>query len=93
MGFQEKYIYSEAGIWNLLFGLICFFIAVGLVIFGYGELSGIAAGEQVIFNMTAEIFSSTILTIFLGILLFGILGGYEIGRYIQTIFTKRRRKS
>ena len=93
MGFQEKYFYSEAGIWNLLFGLICFFIAVGLVIFGYSELGGIAAGEQVFFNMTAENFSSTLLAIFLGILLFGIIGGYEIGRYVQTIFNKRRRES
>ena len=43
-----------------------------------------------VLDMTVEDFSSTLLLIWLGILLFGVIGGYEVGRYIQTEFSKRR---
>jgi len=93
MGWKEKYIYGKAGVINLIFGLICIFIALGLIIFAYGGMMGKPSGDQVIFDMTLERFSSTMLTIWLAILLFGAIGGFEIGRYIQTELTKRKARS
>ena len=92
MGWREKYVYSEANIWNVVFGLISISISFGLIIFAYGEIIAQLAGEQLAFNITTENFASTMLTIWLGIFLFGVIGGYEVGRYIQTEFVKRKRK-
>ena len=93
MGWKEKYIYGEAGISDLVLGLISIFMALGTIIFAYGGMLGKQSGDQIVFDMTLEKFSSTILTIWLGILFFGIIGGFEIGKYIQTEFNKRKRKS
>jgi len=93
MGWKEKYVYAEAGISDLVLGLISIFMALGFIIFAYGGMIGKPSGDQIVFDMTPEKFSSSMLTIWLGILCFGIIGGFEIGRYIQTEFTKRKRKS
>ena len=86
-------MFGEAGVRNLVFGMILVFIAVGLILFGYGGLSGKPSGDQIVFDMTLEQFTSTMLAIWFAILFFGVLGGFEIGRYVQTEFTKRRTSS
>ena len=90
MGWKEKYFYSEAGIFNLLFGLTCIFIAFGLIIFAYGWILGQPIGDLSINDLTNEEFVSTMVLIWIGILFFGVIGGYELGRYIQTEFNKRK---
>ena len=90
MGKMEKFIFGDAGVINLVSGMLFIFVAIGLIAFAYGGMMGKPSGDQIIINMTLEKYASTMLLIWLVILLFGIIGGFEIGRYVQTEFTKRR---
>ena len=51
-------------------------MALGTIIFAYGGMLGKPSGDQIVFDMTPEKFSFSMLTIWLGILLFGIIGGF-----------------
>ena len=90
MGRLEKYFFGEAGVKNLIQGMILIFIALGLILFAYGGVLGKPAGEEIVIAMTPEQYASTMLLIWLAILFFGVWGGFEIGRYVQTEFTKKR---
>lgn len=90
MGKLDKYVFGEAGVSNLLLGVILIVVALGLILYGYGYLSGMASGEGNIV-LTTEGISGLPLAMFL-LLVLGIVGGYEIGRYVQTQFTKRRKR-
>lgn len=88
MGRKEKHIYGEAGVPHLVFGIFCVVVAVILIVFGYAYLIGLeASGEGEI--ILKDILGVTAWNI--GTLLFGVVGGFEIGRYVQTEFAKRRK--
>ena len=94
MGMVEKYAFGEARVRNLVFGIILVFGAIALVLFVYGALlgkfSGVDGAEVVITD--PEGFVSGLVAILLLILFLGVGGGFEIGRYVQTEFTKRRKE-
>jgi hypothetical protein len=72
---------------ELILGLIYVFIAVGVIIFAYGYISGmVSEGEGII--VKREGIAVLFICISL-ILLLGLLGGIEIGRYVQTQLAKR----
>jgi hypothetical protein len=83
-------LFGDAGARNLVLGMISVFIAIGIILIGYGGLVAKPSGDQIVFDMTLEQFTSTTLTIWFGILLFGVWSGFEIGRYVQTESTRRR---
>jgi len=91
LGKLEKYVYGEASTKNLIFGLICVFIAIVLVIWVYTYVSGMASGGEDIVMKHEGIIG--LLYYGFGVLFFGLIGGFEIGRYVQTEFTKRRTRT
>ena len=92
MGKLEKYVFGEAGVWNLLFGVILVFTAIGSILFIYGmvlgKLSGLEEAEVVV--VTDPEGFLFLLKVVLAILFLGVWGGFEVGRYVQTEFTKRK---
>lgn len=59
------------------------------IVYLYAYVSGLEVnGDRIILR---DISGLTVLHF--GILFFGVLGGFEIGRYVQTEFAKRRKKS
>ena len=90
MGWKEKYIYGEAGVSHLVLGLILIFVALALIILLYGVTSSSPSGDIIILDMSPEEYSSGLVGLGLAILFFGVWGGFEIGRYVQSEFSKRR---
>jgi hypothetical protein len=87
-------IFGEASVRNLVMGMFAIFIDVILIAFAYGILLGrwaVPQGAQLVVT-DPQGFLSIMLLVWIAILAFGILGGLEIGRYVQTEFTKRRRQ-
>jgi len=91
----EKYLFGEARVRNLVFGIVLVFLAITLILFAYGGLlgrfSGLDGAEVVVTDPHG--FVSNLLLILSLLLFLGVWGGFEIGRYAQTEFTKRRKKS
>lgn len=81
-------MFGEGKVRNLITGIIVLFVAIALILWTYGFLSGMATSEGDIV-MTREGIRNVPI-IMLVILFFGLWGGFEIGRYVQTEFTKRR---
>lgn len=71
---------------DLILGLISVFIAIGLIIWVYTYVSGMASGGEDIVMKHEGIIG--FLYYGFGVLFFGLLGGFEIGRYVQAQFTK-----
>jgi hypothetical protein len=64
---------------NFIFGLVCVSVSIGIVLFMYNYTQGLASESGYIIWRSAEIFK---LYVVFGLLLFfGLLGGYEIGRF------------
>lgn len=91
MGKLEKYVFGEAGVNNLILGIFIMAMAVSVILFMYGYLSGMASHENGQIVLATEGISGLPLIMLL-VLVFGIISGYEIGRYVQTQFTKRRKE-
>ncbi|MBX5328489.1 MAG: hypothetical protein QHH18_03210 [Candidatus Bathyarchaeota archaeon] len=80
----------KASLKSLIFGLILLFFDVGVIIFVYGYISGISlGGEQ--FIITSEGLKGLIIAM-LGIMAFGFVSGYEIGKYVEEVYVKRNEK-
>ena len=90
MGWQEKYVYGEAGVRHLVFGIVSIIIAVGLILVVYGYVSGAARIGDIIFEASEALASWFLIYGFFALGL-GLLGGFEVGRYVQTEFTKRQK--
>ena len=90
---KGKNILGEAGVIQLISGVVAIAICIGVIINGYGFLSGMESDNQVVLDMSHESYSVSLLGLMLFPFLLGIYGGIEIGRYIQTEFTKRRKKN
>jgi len=66
---------------SLILGLIALFLDVGVILFVYGYIAGMAsAGNQ--FIVTYEGLRVLIIAMF-GILALGFFSGYEVGKYIE----------
>jgi len=89
VGKMEKYLFGEAGTLNLVGGIIRIFIAVVIILSAYGLILERAPGDQIFIRATIER-TFLMLVASLAVLFLGTWGGYEIGRYIQTQFNKRR---
>lgn len=85
----DKYVFGEAGVSNLLLGVILICGALSLMLYMWAALSGIVSGEFDIVGETEGISNFYLAMLLLVVL--SIVGGYEIGRYVQTEFTKRRK--
>jgi hypothetical protein len=88
---MQKYIFGKAGLKNLIYGIIFLFIAVVLIVWVYSYLNGMVStlGAEEYITMKPE----GVIGLFyfgFGILFFGSMGGYEIGRYVEMEFSKRR---
>lgn len=68
--------------------MLLLLLTVGLILFVYGYLSGMASSEGDIILKRDGI--SGLFTALLGILFLGVWSGYEIGRYVEMEFSKRR---
>lgn len=88
----KQKLYSEAGVSNLVAGIICIFVALLGMAFVYGIYFGniVSLGGAQAVLADPQRFISLMALFSLAILFLGILGGFEIGRYVQTEFTKRR---
>ena len=64
---------------NFIFGLVCVAVSVGIVLFMYSYTSSLASESGYIIWRSVEI--SKLYLVFGLLLLFGLLGGYEIGRF------------
>jgi hypothetical protein len=86
---MSKVSVGKAGLKNLVFGLITLFLDVGMILFVYGYISGMASsGEQ--FIVTYEGLRGILIAMF-GILVLGFGSGYEIGKYVyETVYIKKR---
>jgi hypothetical protein len=87
---SEKKVFSEAGINDLIIGIIAVILCFGVIIIGYGFLHGMESDNHVILDMSHETYIVSFLALMLFPFLVGIFGGIEIGRYIQTEITKRK---
>jgi len=90
---KEKNIMGEAGVIQLLTGIVAITLCFGVIIYGYGFLSGIEIDNQIVHNMDHESYLVSLLGLMLFPFLLGVFGGIEIGRYVQTEFTKRRNRT
>jgi len=92
---KQKLYWSEGRVRDLIGGIISIFAAIGIIILFYGALWGkfseVRQGEQVIIT-NPNGFTSVMVTVFFALVILSVLGGFEIGRYVQTEFTKRRRQ-
>ena len=86
---KQKLYWSEAGVRHLVSGIIGIFSIVILIIFAYGYISGMASTGDI--GIKREGINALFVIMFL-VLLIGVASGFEIGRYVQTEFTKRRRQ-
>ena len=85
---MQKYIFGKASLKNLVLGMLLLLSTVGLILFVYGYLSGMASsGGDIILKRDGV---SGLFAALLGILFLGVWGGYEIGRYVEMEFSKRR---
>jgi len=74
-------VFGEAGVKNLVWGIILVFIAIILVVFAYSSFYGkFYPFTEPIYIEDPEPTLRFILYFGLGILFFGLLGGFEIGR-------------
>ena len=89
---MQRYIYGKASLKNLILGIICLFIAIVLIIFAYSYLAGmtatLGAGEDIILKPEGI---TGLLYFNFAILFFGLWGGFQVGRYVEMEFSKRRR--
>lgn len=85
-----RVIVRKANLKNFIFGLIILFISVGLILFVYGYISGMASGGEE-FIIKYEGLRGLIIAM-LGILVFGFVAGYEIGKYVEEVYVKRNEK-
>jgi len=88
---MQKYVFGKASLKNLIWGIISLFIAVVLIVWLYSYLNGMVStlGAEEHLTMKPEGIIGLLYFGF-GILFFGLLGGYEIGRYVEMEFSKRR---
>ena len=88
---MQKYVFGKASLRNLIWGIICLFIAIVLIVWVYSYLNGMVStlGAEEYLTMKPEGVIGLLYFGF-GILFFGLLGGYEIGRYAEMEFSKRR---
>jgi hypothetical protein len=85
---MQKYIFGKASLRNLIMGILSVLIALSFVLFLYGYISGLArSGEDIIINPRG--WNGLFLAIF-GLMMLAFLGGWEIGRYAEMEFSKRR---
>ena len=91
----KQKLYGEAGVKNLVSGIILVFVALLFMAIGYiyffGQILSLPQGTKAVLT-DVGFFTSMMVIFWLIILFIGILGGFEIGRYVQTEFTKRRRQ-
>ena len=85
----DKYVFGEAGVSNLLLGVILICGALSLMLYMWAFLSGVVSGEFDIVGETEGI--SNFFLVMLLLVVLSIVGGYEIGRYVQTQFNMRRK--
>lgn len=84
-------VFGEVRVRNLIWGLILIFIAVALIVLVYSYFSGMTSGGGDIVLKREGI--SGLSMVMFAILLFGLLGGFEIGRYVQTESIRRRKET
>lgn len=82
---------SKAGNGQLIIGIIAIAIALGVIIYGYGFLSGSEADNQVVLDMSHESYTVSLIGLMLFPLFIGVYGGIEIGGYIQTHLRKEEK--
>ena len=85
----EKGVFNEAGINDLIIGIVAIILCFGVIIIGYGFLYGMESDNQVIINMSHETYTVSFLALMLFPFLVGLFGGIQIGRFFQTEITKR----
>jgi|YelNatPaOPRAMG01_1025707.scaffolds.fasta_scaffold213939_1 hypothetical protein len=84
---MQKYIYGKASLKNLISGVVLLMFIFGSLLFVYGYISGFARGEDII--VKREGWNGLFIAIFCMILL-TLWSGFEIGRYAEMEFSKRR---
>jgi hypothetical protein len=84
---MQKYIYGKASLKNLISGIVLLMFIFGALLFVYGYISGFAHGEDII--VKREGWNGLFIAIFCVILL-TLWSGFEIGRYAEMEFSKRR---
>ncbi|MBT8171877.1 hypothetical protein KJN74_03290, partial [Candidatus Bathyarchaeota archaeon] len=67
----------------LVLGVMAIFICFGVILYGFGFLTGIESDNQVVLDMPLESYSVSLLGLMLFPFLLGIYGGIEIGGYFQ----------
>jgi hypothetical protein len=82
---MKSALFGEARLRNLIMGLITLFSAIAMILFTHGYTSGMAPGGEII------IVSEGLIILMLCMLILGLMAGYEIGRYVEMEFGKRRR--
>jgi len=84
----KRKLFKEAGVRNLITGIISLFVAIVFIIWVYSYLTGMVSGGGDLIMKREGIIG--LLYFGFGILFFGLLGGFEIGRYVEMEFSKRR---
>lgn len=92
VGKLAEYLFGEAGVINLVGGIIRVSIAVVIILSAYALVLERAAGDQIFIRATLER-TNTMLLACLVILFLGVWGGFEVGRYVQTELNKRRTRT
>lgn len=75
--------------YDLVLGMISIFIAIGIIIWQYSYISGLASipeGHIVVTRPEGFLVWTSL------ILFFGLMGGFEIGRYVQAQVVIRKEK-
>lgn len=79
---------SKTSLKNLILGIVCVFLAVIVILFSYGYVSGLVSeGGDIIIKREGI---SSMFEVIGVILLLGLAGGFEIGRYAEMEFNKRK---
>ena len=84
----EKAVFGKARVRNLVWGFMFLLLAVFVIVYAYAYASGLAGDEGYVILIPEGLAFITCIILFLG-----FWAGYEIGRYVEMEFGKRREKS
>jgi len=86
---MQKLYRSEAGVRNLISGMVAIFVAIAIIIWMYSYISGMASTGDTVLKPrpTSDLFA----VVTLCVLLISVFGGFEIGMYVQSEFHRRRK--